>query len=242
MDYKTSSKQKIQSPALEHSWKNAIDKGKINRGNIQVNIDFLEQTNLIHSGQRVLELGCGAGNLASYMYEKGVSIVASDIAQAAIDHAREHHPNIEFRTHSADDLPYENNSFDVVMSFDVLEHLPDVNLHLHEVWRALKPGGYYLFQTPNKLSNATFETLKCRSMKWKKYHPSLHFYGQLKRRLNRNGFSFQCIKMNTMNEFAINKFKKVGIPGWLFAWIDFRHLPFTLQTNFYVIAQKTDAA
>jgi hypothetical protein len=41
-----------------------------------------------------------------------------------------------------------------------------------------------------------------------------------------------------MNEFAIKKIKRVGLPGWLFAWINFQHIPFRLQTNFYVIAQK----
>jgi ubiquinone/menaquinone biosynthesis C-methylase UbiE len=222
----------------DSSWKHAIQTGKLNRGNLSVNLEFLKQTGLVTDTARVLELGSGSGNLAAALHEQGVSVIGSDISPTATEHACKLHPDIKFKTHSAEELPYDDSTFDIVMSFDVLEHLPNVDRHLHEVRRVVKPDGYYLFQTPNKLSNSIFETLKCRSFEWKRYHPSLHFYGQLKRRLNRNGFSFKCIKMNTMNEFAVNKFKRIGLPVFLFQWIDFRYMPFRLQTNFYVIAQK----
>ncbi len=231
-------KKAIENSAYEKSWQNAIKRGRVQFGNLQINLDFLQQTGLIRDGLACLELGCGIGNIAAFLQEQGVSMIASDISQTAIDHAQKAHPEIDFRQHSAESLPYEDQCFDLVMSFDVLEHLSDVEQHLCEVRRVLKPGGSYLLQTPNKLSNSVFETLKCRSMAWKKYHPSLHFYGQLRRRFRRNGFSFQCIKMNTMNEFAIQKIKRVGLPGGLFSWIDFRHLPYWLQTNFYVSAQR----
>ncbi len=237
MNNKMPAKNK-EHAAAERSWQHAVKSGITNRGNLQINLDFLEETGLINSNIKALELGCGTGNLASFLQAQGVSITAGDISETAIEHARKLHPNVDFRTHAAEELPYEDNSFEIVMSFDVLEHLPNVDQHLSEVQRVLKPDGYYLLQTPNKLSNATFETLKCRSMEWKKYHPSLHFYGQLKRRLKQNGFCPKFVKMNTMNEFAIKKIKRVGLPGWLFGWIDFRYIPFRLQTNFYVIAQK----
>ena len=224
--------------AAECCWQNAVKSGKINRGNLPINLDFLKQTGFINTNKKVLELGCGAGNLAAKLHENGIPVIASDISQTAIDHARQRYPDMEFRVHNAEELPYEDGSFDIVMSFDVLEHLPNPDRHLNEVRRVLKPGGCYLFQTPNKLSNAVFETLKCRSFEWKRYHPSLHFFGQLKKRLTHSGFRCRFIKMNTMNEFAVNKIKKIGLPGWLFAWINFRYLPFRLQTNFYVIAQK----
>ncbi|MDH4201284.1 MAG: class I SAM-dependent methyltransferase [Phycisphaerae bacterium] len=238
MNDKISSEKTIEHPVYERRWEYAIKSGKIQLGNLQTNLAFLEQTGLVDNGKTALELGCGSGQLASFFYKKGVSIIASDISETAIDHARKLYPDVMFQTHSAEELPYEDGSFDIVMSFDVLEHLPNVAQHLREVRRVLKPDGYYLFQTPNKLSNAIFETLKCRSMAWKKYHPSLHFYGQLKRRLKHCGFDPHFIKMNTMNEFAVNKFKRVGLPGWLVSWISFRYLPFRLQTNFYVIAKK----
>ncbi|MHC5191610.1 MAG: class I SAM-dependent methyltransferase [Planctomycetota bacterium] len=231
---------KKEHAAAERGWQHAIKKGVSNRGNLQINLDFLEETHLINSAVKALELGCGTGNLAAHLQAQGVSMVAADISETAIEHARKTHPGIEFQTHPAEELPYDDNTFDAVMSFDVLEHLPDVDRHLSEVWRVLKPTGHYLLQTPNKLSNATFETLKCRSFEWKKYHPSLHFHGQLKRRLRKHRFDPKFIKMNTMNEFAVNKFKRIGLPGWCVSWINFRYLPFWLQTNFYLVAKKAD--
>jgi 2-polyprenyl-3-methyl-5-hydroxy-6-metoxy-1,4-benzoquinol methylase len=238
MNCKKLSKNKVDTPAHDLSWEQAIKKGRTQRGNLQVNLDFIKQTGLACNGKTALELGCGAGNLASFLQAQGISVIASDISQAAIDHARKLHPDVEFHTHSADELPYKDNAFDLVMSFDVLEHLPNVDQHLGEVHRVLKDRGYYLFQTPNKLTNATFETLKRRSMKWKKFHPSLHFYGQLRRRLKQNYFSPTFIKMNTMNEFIIKKIQGAGLPGWIFRWINFRYLPFRMQSNFFVVAQK----
>lgn len=231
-------KNTTENSVYERRWKYAIDSGNIHLGNLQVNLDFLEATSLITPGKTGLELGCGAGKLVSLLHQKGVSMIGSDISKTAVDHARTLYPEIDFRAHSAEDLPYDDKTFDLVMSFDVLEHLTDVDQHLAEVLRVLKDNGYYLCQTPNKFSNVIFETLKTRSMEWKKYHPSLHYFGQLKRRLEKNGFHPQFVKMNTMNEYAVKKFQRVGLPGWLFRWIDFRYMPFRLQTNFYVIAQK----
>ena len=77
-------------------------------------------------------------------------------------------------------------------------------------------------------------------MRWKKFHPSLHFYGQLKRRMRKNGFDVRVVKMNTLNDYALRKFQRIGVPKCLLRWINFRYLPFRLQTNFYVVAQKIE--
>ena len=242
MDCKMSSENKIKIPSHDLSWEQAIKRGRVQRGNLQVNLNFIQQTELVFEGKTALELGCGAGNLASFLQAQGISMIASDISQTAIEHARKLYPDVEFCAHSADKLPYKDDTFDLVMSFDVLEHLPNVDQHLGEVQRVLKSDGYYLFQTPNKLTNATFETLKRRSMEWRKFHPSLHFYGQLRRRLRQNGFCPKFVKMNTMNEFVIKKIERVGLPGWIFRWINFRYLPFRMQSNFFVTAKKKNSS
>ena len=59
-----------------------------------------------------------------------------------------------------DDLPFADQSFDTVLSFDVFEHIPDSDKHLREVRRVLKNGGQYLLQTPNKWTNIPFELLR----------------------------------------------------------------------------------
>ncbi|MHC5118452.1 MAG: class I SAM-dependent methyltransferase, partial [Planctomycetota bacterium] len=133
----------FESVANERSWQDAIERGISNRGNLQANLSFLKQTDLINANKKVLELGCGTGALAHFLHTTGTAVIGSDIAKTAIDHARKCYPETEFRTHSAEELPYEDGSFDIVMSFDVLEHLPNVDQHLREVRRVVKADGYY---------------------------------------------------------------------------------------------------
>jgi hypothetical protein len=57
--------------------------------------------------------------------------------------------------------------------------------------------------------------------------------------LSRHGFNTKFVKMNPINEFTIKKFKKLGPVGNIFKHINFRRLPLILQTNLYVIAEKT---
>ena len=61
-------------------------------------------------------------------------------------------------------LPYTTATFDILISFDVFEHIPDSDAHLIEVRRVLRPGGCYLLQTPNKWTNSVFETIRWRSL------------------------------------------------------------------------------
>jgi SAM-dependent methyltransferase len=142
----------------------------------------------------------------------------------------------------AEELTFDDEAFDVVLSFDLFEHIARIDRHVSEVARLLKPGGYYLFQTPNKCSNVIFETLKNKSLKWRRYHPSLHTPGQLRRRLTRSGFAVRFVKMNPINDFTRAKLRRLGPLGWLVERIPFERWPLTLQTNLYVVAQKQNKA
>lgn len=222
----------------EKRWQNAIAAGVEQAGNLDLNLLFLEQTGRLTHTKKIIELGCGVGLLTNALHQKGLDIVGSDISQTAIDYARAKYPGLDFRVFDAEQMPWPDSSFDLVLSFDVLEHLHDVDGHLNEVRRILAPDGCYLLQTPNKLTNVIFETLKSRSFYWRIYHPSLHSYGSLRHRLLKHGFTPQFVKMNTMNAYSLHKLQMIGLPKAMFRWIDFRRLPYWMQTNFYVIAQK----
>ncbi len=226
-----------QQRAYDETWENGIRAGKEQRSNLELNLEFLNQTGLIISGRRVLEVGCGIGSIANQMHHQGCLVVGTDISNSAIEYGRKKYVDVELKVGVAEMLEFEDASFDIVLSFDVLEHLKDVDGHLNEVVRVLAEGGYYLFQTPNKYFNSVYETVKSKSLKWKKYHPSLHTAVQIKRRLRKKGFGVKFVKMNTFNEYALQKLryrwlKKVA------GWFDFRKLPVFLQTNLYVVAIK----
>src|SRR5918911_727457 len=106
-------------------------------------------------------------------------------------------------------LPFPNASFDIVVSFDVLEHIPDTDAHLAEVSRVLRPGGAYLIQTPNKWMNVIFETIRWRSFtKFREDHCSLHTLGELVARLDRHGFDARAYDVPVVNDFFRSKMRR----------------------------------
>lgn len=229
---------KDQQDLYDAGWQGELARGKEQRGNLRTNLDFLAQTNLLKPGDKVLEIGCGIGTIVSELSKQGYDVRGMDISQVAIEYGRGKYPGIRLDVQPAEELPFEDGAFDVVLSFDLFEHIARIDRHVAEVRRVLKPGGYYLFQTPNKWSNAVFETLSHKTLKWRRVHPSLHTPGQLRRRLAKHGFETRFVKMNPVNEFTQAKFRKLGPLARVVERLDFRRLPLGLQTNLYVVARK----
>ena len=229
---------KKQQELYDRGWRKELQAGKEERGNLQTNLEFLAQTDLIRPKDRILEIGCGIGTVVNELSSKGHDIAGIDISGEAIEYGRKKYSDIRMEVQAAETLPYEDESFEVVLSFDLFEHIAAIDKHISEVRRVLGPGGYYLFQTPNRYSNIIYETLWTKSLQWRQYHPSLHSPGQLRRRMARHGFETRFVKMNPINEFTEKKLRKLGPLGYVFRHVDFRRMPLVLQTNLYVIANK----
>ena len=98
-------------------------------------------------GDRVLDIGTGPGFLACDIGEVvgssgwvcGIDISEPLLATAKIHCA--HQPWVEFRSADANKLPFPDGHFDVVVTTQVLEYLPDVNSALNEIYRVLRIGG-----------------------------------------------------------------------------------------------------
>jgi 2-polyprenyl-3-methyl-5-hydroxy-6-metoxy-1,4-benzoquinol methylase len=101
----------------------------------------------------VLEAGCENGYGASYLMSKGANkVVAGDIAKEAIEYAKAHYQKdgLHFLVLDAQQLPFLDTSFDVIVSFEVIEHLQKYEDFLNECQRLLKDGGTFVCSTPNK--------------------------------------------------------------------------------------------
>ncbi len=100
------------------------------------------------AGREVLEVGCGRGGGASYIsrYLAPKHVTGLDIAASQIAFCRRVHGNsvIEFIAGSAESLPFENDSFDVVINVESSFCYGDMAAFLAEVDRVLRPGGYFL--------------------------------------------------------------------------------------------------
>ena len=230
---------KKQQELYDKGWRKELAAGKEQRGNLRTNLEFLAETNLLKPNDRILEIGCGIGSVVFELSGQGYDITGTDISGEAIAYGLKKYGDIKLQVQPAEDLQFEDETFDVVLSFDLFEHIARVDRHVSEVCRVLRRNGFYLFQTPNKYSSAIFETLYHKSFKWRRTHPSLHTPRQLRQRLSRHGFETQFVKMNPVNEFTLSKLrKKLGPISGIFKHINFRRLPLTLQTNLYVIARK----
>ena len=98
-----------------------------------------------------LELGCGTGffllNLkqAGVLDEGHVTDVSPGMVRVAVRNAESLGFTVEGRIADAESLPYDDDSFDLVVGHAVLHHIPDLDLAMREVLRVLKPGGRFVF-------------------------------------------------------------------------------------------------
>ncbi|HEY9599666.1 MAG TPA: class I SAM-dependent methyltransferase [Cyanophyceae cyanobacterium] len=106
---------------------------------------------------RVLEVGCGVGDFALYLSQQGAEVTAVDFSSQAIklatEKARIQNRKVDFRVADAQALPLENDSFDLIVSCECLEHIPTPQLALNEMYRVLKSSGKLILTTEN-YSNA----------------------------------------------------------------------------------------
>lgn len=103
-------------------------------------------------GKKVLEIGCGSGYGSKYLADHGVGeISAFDVDQAAISFAIKNysHENVKFAEGDAETLKV-NSSYDVVLSFEVIEHLKHPEKLLRLAQESLKKRGIFILSTPNK--------------------------------------------------------------------------------------------
>jgi SAM-dependent methyltransferase len=103
------------------------------------------------AGKRVLDLGCGTGYGTAELAKYATESVGVDIAPEAIDYATENYRNARFVLGSAADAHVDEGSFDLVTSFELIEHLADPRSLIEQAKRALQPNGLFIVSTPNKL-------------------------------------------------------------------------------------------
>ena len=97
-------------------------------------------------GRRVLDFGCGYGGKALAYADHAAFVAGVEPFEHVIALARgfathQKAENVEFKVCRQDRIPYPDESFDVVVSHDVLEHVDDPERSLEEIARILKPGG-----------------------------------------------------------------------------------------------------
>jgi len=105
-------------------------------------------------GKDVLDIACGTGYGSKLLADGGArSVRGIDVSADAVQYAAEHNANdrLKFEVGDAENLQgIPDESFDVVISFETIEHLNRVDKYLAELRRVLRPGGMYIVSTPDR--------------------------------------------------------------------------------------------
>lgn len=100
-------------------------------------------------GRRILDVGCGIGMYVEKFRRYSGDVYGVDVDPEKVAQASRTLPNISEAP--AETLPFEDNTFDVIMLHEVIEHVDDDRRSIQEAVRCLKPGGKVVIFAPNRL-------------------------------------------------------------------------------------------
>lgn len=104
------------------------------------------------SGRDVLEAGFGEGYGANLLADVASCVIGVDYDESAVTHVRARYPRVDARHGNLASLPLPDASVDIVVNFQVIEHLWDQSQFVGECLRVLRPGGLLLMSTPNRIT------------------------------------------------------------------------------------------
>ncbi len=184
---------------------------------------------------RILELGCGGGSLLRDLAARGYrELVGLDLARTALREARARETPAWLLAAEAERLPFQARSFDVVLSVDLIEHVEDLDSHLAEVARVLRPGGWYLLKTPNRpLAELYYRLAGLHDYRF--WHPTLLSVTELRRALERYGFRVQFVPQPRLTPAQLRKIPS-RFARALARRVPLRLLPAALRPHLEVVA------
>ena len=176
---------------LENCWNATLYEGKYNFV-WQYGENLLELLSP-QSGESILDLGCGTGQLTEKIALAGAEVLGIDYAASMIEKARQNYPHLQFAVADARDFQVEQ-PFDAVFSNAVLHWIPEPDAVIRCIYQALKPGGRFVAEFGGKgnvkaiattLDNVlnTFGYASYDALAW--YFPSI---GEYATRLEQHGF------------------------------------------------------
>jgi len=185
--------------------------------------------------KKVLDAGCGSGIYSNLLAKKGAKVSGLELSKEMLDIAKDYckYYKIDFKQGSIDNIPYKNNSFDIILSSLVIHYLKNPEKAFKEFNRVLKKNGTLVFSTHHPVFAAMHDLKKVRGknimsiedyFKEKKYFWKLHgnktkipsYTFNLKRLVdivNQNGFIIERIE----EPFISKKVK--GLPKHLKKWV-----------------------
>jgi ubiquinone/menaquinone biosynthesis C-methylase UbiE len=151
---------------------------------------------------RVLDVGCGSGYFERhYLIGKVERVRAVDVNAAAIAYAQQRGGREHFIVAPAENLPFEDASFDKVLCLDTLEHVEDARAAISEIHRVLKTDGLLVLSVPNDFLNF---------LDRRKDHRESHFSEQEMRELLGTAFRIEQMWKTALLPPLITRFLRIA--------------------------------
>jgi ubiquinone/menaquinone biosynthesis C-methylase UbiE len=109
---------------------------------------------LLRSPEKALDVGCGEGRFCRMLKSHGVGVTGIDPTPALLAAARARDPECTYLEAEAERLPFDDNAFDLVISYLSLIDIPDMQAAILEMARVLNPGGAVLIANLNSFNTA----------------------------------------------------------------------------------------
>lgn len=101
-------------------------------------------------GLKILDVGCGAGRITKFLRDEGAEVSAADISEEMLKIIEKKITGVKTYQAGIDKLPFEDNTFDIVTAAFVIVHLETLEKSFEEVYRVLKPGGFFIVTNVNQ--------------------------------------------------------------------------------------------
>jgi len=214
-------------------------------------------------GKVVLDTGCGYGYGCGYLAQVATYAVGIDINSRAVKFGKRNFAksNTDFVVADATHLPFRDDCFTVVVSFEVIEHLSNNEKFLSETWRTLNGNGVMITSSPNKRISSPNREIPINPYHVKEFYPhelrelfeknfdSVRVLG--KRIINKDylqatskdGWKRIIVKMTTkMQSNILGMLIIAAIPIRMRLWVNKRTLPSLKPSDFEISNQNVDEA
>jgi|GEM_PF-636227 len=187
---------------------------------------FVEE---ICKGKSILDLGCGSGYGTRRISNICSSALGVDISQEAIGYASEKYQkdNLRFQKIDANQpLPFIDNAFDVVLSFQVIEHIQKDSEYLREASRVLVPGGILVVITPDRANR-----LLPGQKPWNRWHVREYDIDSLYELVNRQIPVIKKLKMGAPWEIAKTEINRYQLTKLICLPVTLPFMPEKIRVN-----------
>jgi ubiquinone/menaquinone biosynthesis C-methylase UbiE len=168
-------------------------------------IKYLSNELKLDKNKKILEIGAAQGSLLISFALRGYHCEGIEPSDDALKTAKKlsdkFKQSIIIKKGFAENIPYEDNTFDVVIAISVLEHVSDINKTFNEICRVLKRGGYFYFSTASCLCPKQYEI---------RFFPFFSWYPQ--------GIKLKIIKWSKNNKPSLVGYTTTPAINWFSPW------------------------